>query len=61
MYKGGPNLRNRLTHGLLSFEQFGTAPVVYFWWVMLKLCLMASPRFQAWFPKQASPPNGDGA
>ena len=36
---GGPNLRNRLAHGMLEPREMKTSPVLYFWWLVLKLSL----------------------
>jgi hypothetical protein len=42
----GPNLRNRLAHGMIDDSEFMTAEVVYMWWLVLNLCLF-SPRVKA--------------
>ena len=34
----GANLRNRLAHGLISFDYFYSVEVPYFWWLTLRLC-----------------------
>jgi hypothetical protein len=34
----GANLRNRLAHGLIPFENFYSIEVPYFWWLTLRLC-----------------------
>jgi hypothetical protein len=33
------NLRNIISHGLTSYETFQQPNVVYFWWLVLRLCL----------------------
>lgn len=48
VYKGGSNIRNRLCHGLLAPEDFGTSNVLYLWWLLLKVALHGTPGFQAW-------------
>jgi Domain of unknown function (DUF4209) len=36
----GGNLRNKTAHGMMSFNEFFSIPVAYFWWLILKLiCL----------------------
>lgn len=35
----GPNLRNQLAHGLLSFAAFGSAPSIYAWWFWLRIVI----------------------
>jgi Domain of unknown function (DUF4209) len=34
----GPDLRNRIAHGLMSYEDFSTAPAIYAWWYIFFLC-----------------------
>ena len=36
----GSNLRNMVAHGLLASQQFFTAPVCYFWWLVLRLAVL---------------------
>jgi hypothetical protein len=38
--KVGSNLRNRMAHGLLAFDQFYSPTVVYTWWLGLLLVLL---------------------
>jgi hypothetical protein len=35
----GANLRNLIAHGLVDASQFSSAPIVYAWWLTLRLCL----------------------
>jgi Domain of unknown function (DUF4209) len=35
----GPNLRNRLAHGLMSDASFDAVEAFYAWWFILRLCL----------------------
>ena len=64
IFKGSSNIRNRLCHGLLEADEFGTANVIYTWWLLLKISLHGTPRFQAWIDERlrSSPDvdNGDG-
>ena len=48
VYKGSSNIRNTLCHGLMAPEDFGTANVFYFWWLLLKIALFGTLGFQAW-------------
>jgi hypothetical protein len=48
----GSNLRNMVAHGLLPSAAFFTAPACYFWWLMLRLCVLGILAGQ----KQASAP-----
>ena len=48
IYKGSSNIRNRLCHGLLEPDEFGTANVVYIWWLLLKVSLHGTPGFSSW-------------
>lgn len=34
----GSNLRNLMAHGLISTEDFYRSPIVYLWWLTLRLC-----------------------
>ena len=34
----GSNLRNRVAHGLMSFDRFYSIETAYFWWITLRLC-----------------------
>jgi hypothetical protein len=52
IYKGGSNLRNKLCHGLLSANEFGTANVVYTWWLLLGLSLHGTSGFHAWLDER---------
>ena len=36
----GANLRNRMAHGLMSHDEFYSVPVVYLWWLILRLCCL---------------------
>lgn len=40
------NLRNEVSHGLLSTNLFFQPAVIYLWWITLRLCLM--PLFGLW-------------
>ena len=33
----GSNLRNKMAHGLMDYEEFYTTPFVYLWWIIFKL------------------------
>jgi hypothetical protein len=35
----GSNLRNRVAHGLMAFEDFYLPDALYLWWLALRLCL----------------------
>ncbi len=37
---GGANLRNRFAHGLIHPFEFNSPPAIYFWWLVLRLCLL---------------------
>jgi hypothetical protein len=43
----GSNLRNRLAHGLLAPAQFYSAEVCYFWWLVLRMCMLGSLRVRS--------------
>jgi len=34
----GSNLRNLMAHGLLNHDAFYSRPIVYLWWLVLRLC-----------------------
>lgn len=36
----GFNLRNRLSHGMLSFQQMHSYESIYFWWLMVRLSVL---------------------
>lgn len=36
----GSNLRNRIAHGLLSYDQFFSLQASYLWWLTLRLCCL---------------------
>lgn len=36
----GSNLRNETAHGLMEHNEFFSGPVVYFWWLILHLCIL---------------------
>jgi len=36
----GANLRNRMAHGLMPNDIFYSVPVVYLWWLILRLCCL---------------------
>lgn len=38
--KFGSNLRNRLLHGMLGFEEMHSYGLIYFWWLMLRLSIL---------------------
>ncbi len=48
VYKGSSNIRNMMCHGLMTADEFATANVFYFWWLLLKIALHGTPGFQAW-------------
>lgn len=37
--KGGPNMRNLALHGMMEEEAFDSPMAIYFWWIMLRLCV----------------------
>jgi Domain of unknown function (DUF4209) len=47
----GPNLRNRLAHGLLEDGAFSSVEAVYAWWIVLSLCF--SPAVTGAVPEQS--------
>ncbi len=36
----GTNLRNKMSHGLMSQGEFSSFPVLYLWWLVLRICLI---------------------
>ncbi|WP_075154599.1 DUF4209 domain-containing protein [Paenibacillus polymyxa] len=36
----GSNLRNRMAHGLLDYDQFYSFELEYLWWITLHLCCL---------------------
>jgi hypothetical protein len=38
--KFGSNLRNEMAHGLIEYDTFFSAQVVYLWWITLRICLL---------------------
>ena len=36
----GSNLRNKMSHGLMSQDEFSSFPVLYLWWPLLRICLI---------------------
>ena len=46
--QGGPNLRNRLAHGMLEPNELKTSPVLYLWWLVLKLSLYGTDAFESY-------------
>jgi hypothetical protein len=36
----GSNLRNQMAHGLMNYAEFYSWPVVYLWWLVLRLCCL---------------------
>jgi tetratricopeptide (TPR) repeat protein len=40
--KYGSNIRNKLAHGLLTYEEASSSIAVYVWWISLRLCCMYS-------------------
>lgn len=38
--KFGSNLRNRLSHGMLDYSSMHSYQFIYFWWLMLRLCVV---------------------
>lgn len=43
------NLRNEISHGLISTERCFSAPVIYCWWLAFRLCL--TPFYKSMLPK----------
>jgi hypothetical protein len=41
--RGSSNLRHSMAHGLLSYGDFSSTEVLYFWWVVLRLCILSNP------------------
>jgi hypothetical protein len=37
----GPNLRNRLAHGMLCDSDFSSVEALYAWWLVLVLCIFS--------------------
>ena len=46
------NLRNNLTHGLMSIDAFHQTHIVYLWWLILRLCL--TPYYKDWVAEHAN-------
>lgn len=44
------NLRNDISHGLMGTQHFNTVPVIYLWWLTIRLCL--TPYLKAWSDAQ---------
>lgn len=40
------NLRNEISHGFMSTNQFFQVTVIYLWWLVLRLCL--TPYYKSW-------------
>jgi hypothetical protein len=38
--KYGSNMRNKIAHGLLSYDEASSSIAVYVWWICLRLCCM---------------------
>ena len=36
----GSNIRNLMAHGLIAHDQFFSEPIVYLWWLTLRLCCL---------------------
>lgn len=36
----GTNLRNKMSHGLMSQGEFSSFPVLYLWWLVLRICFI---------------------
>lgn len=36
----GANLRNKLAHGLMDSDEFSSAPMLYVWWLTLRICVI---------------------
>ena len=47
--KAGPNLRNRLAHGLLGPIAFRDDAAIYTWWLLFHLCMMSHRDQGAYF------------
>lgn len=59
--KGGSNLRNRLAHGMMPSDEFGTVPAIYFWWLVLRICLYGTPACTALIGAAEDEGGSDGA
>lgn len=49
IFKGGPDIRNRLCHGMLAEEEFDEPSMLYFWWLMLRASIICTDEFKLWF------------
>ena len=54
--RSGPNLRNRMAHGLMPYGEFYSVSAVYLWWLTLRLC--ALPLIQ--HARDTTNPNDNG-
>jgi hypothetical protein len=36
----GVNLRNRMAPGLMEDDEFASPTVLYFWWLVLRICMI---------------------
>ena len=39
--RSGPNLRNRVAHGLMEKDDFYSEPAIYLWWMCLFLVFVS--------------------
>jgi hypothetical protein len=39
----GWNLRNEIAHGIVPSQEFQSVPVIYCWWLVLRICYLALP------------------
>jgi hypothetical protein len=42
----GDQLRDLLAHGLIEVSDFNTSPVLYTWWLSLRLCILPFIRIE---------------
>lgn len=47
VHPNGSNLRNKVAHGLMNFYDFHTYPIIYFWWLFLRLVLTPALNLKA--------------
>lgn len=55
----GSNLRNRVAHGLMDFDEFYLPDALYLWWLVLRLCL--APLYAQLYSQANSGEGGEGA
>lgn len=52
--KSGPNLRNRIAHGLASVTALEAEPAVYAWWLILHICVSTALGSEVMGPPESS-------